>query len=267
MSSPSNNTSPIRQHVKSNNEPKTLFGVQISVEDWNHRNIFGAVDSNILPTSFIDKETGQPLSIEHHDDQSTFGERTLTPSPPSTPKVKGKDCEVEINSQADNIYVEEKPQGPSQPKLTIATNPKESSGKDNENLAIGAAGSSNIEAPKPILKGKALRLATMEEVLHQICHEYSHASSSVNVITTHSTEKQPIGHTTLTPISEQPSTMGADPAKDHIALDYERFRSHTAGDDNIGQLVRKAVDNADLYRGFLLHQVYRKVQDEFEPLV
>jgi len=107
----------------------------------------------------------------------------------------------------------------------------------------------------------------MEEALRHICHGSHHASSSANVTTTHSTEKQPTGHTTLTPISEQPSTMAADPVKDHITLDYERFRSHTAGDDNIGQLVRQAVDNTDLYRGFLLHQVYRKVQDEFEPLV
>jgi len=70
----------------------------------------------------------------------------------------------------------------------------------------------------------------MEEALRHICH-------GSNVTTTHSTEKQPLGHTTLTPISEQPSTMAADPVKDHITLDYERFRSHTAGEDNIGQLV------------------------------
>jgi len=257
MNPPSNNTSC---------PPKTLHGVQISVEDWQRLNVFSTANPDILPTTFYDKETHQILSVQHHDDQSTFGERTPTPSPPLTPKPKGKakEEEPELNSRADDIYEEEKPPGLSRPKLIIATSPKQQ-GKEQDNLAIGTAGLSNIVAPKPELKGQALRLATMEEALHHICHGSHHSSSSANVITTHSTEKQPIGHTTLTPISKQPSTMAADPAKDHITLDYERFRSHTAGDNNIGQLVRQAVDNAYLYRGFLLHQVYRKVQDEFEP--
>ena len=266
MSSPSNNESPIKQYLLSTNEPKSLHGVQISVEDRQCLNVLGTANPDILPTTFHDEETHQVLSVQHHDDQSTFGERTPTPSPPLTPKSKGKakEEELELDSRAEDIYKEEKTPGLSQPKQIIATSPKQQ-GKEQDNLAISTAGSSNIVAPKPELKGQALRLATMEEALRHICHGSHHASSSANVITTHSTEKQPTGHTTLTPISEQPSTMAADPAKDHITLDYERFRSHTAGDNNIGQLVRQAVDNAYLYRGFLLHQVYRKVQDEFEP--
>ena len=268
MSSPPSNESPIEQYLMSTDEPKTLHGVQISVEDWQRLNVFGTANPNVLPTTFYDEEDLQVLSVQHHDEQSTFGERTPTPSPLLTPKPKGKakEEEPELDSRADDIYEEEKPPGLSRPKLIIATSPKQQ-GKEQDDLAIGTAGSSNIVVPKPELKGQALRLVTMEEALRHICHRSHHASSSANVTTTHSTEKQPIGHTTLTPISEQPSTMAVDPVKDHITLDYERFRSHTAGDDNIGQLVRQAVDNADLYRGFLLHQVYRKVQDEFEPLI
>jgi len=235
MSSPSNNDSPIEQYLLSTNEPKTLHGVQISVEDWQHLNVFGTVNPDILPTTFHDEETHQVLSVQHHDDQSTFGECTPTPSPPLTPKPKGKakEEELELDSRAEDIYEEEKPPGLSRPKLIIVTSPKQQ-GKEQDNLAIGMAGSSNIVALKPELKGRALRLATIEEALHHIvCHRSHHTSSSANVITTHSTEKQPIGHTTLTPISEQPSTMAADPAKDHIALDYERFHSHTTGDDKL----------------------------------
>ena len=270
MSSPSNNESPIEQYLMSTNEPKTLHSIQISVEDWQRLNVFGTANPDILPTTFYDKETHQVLSIQHHDDQSTFGQRTPTPSPPLTPKPqakgKAKEEEPELDSRADDIYEEEKPPGLSRPKLIITTSPKQQ-GKEQDDLAIGTADLSNIVAPKPELKGQALRLATMEEALCHICHGSHHALLSANVITTHLTEEQSIGHTTLTPISEQPSTMAADLVKDHITLDYEQFHSHTAGDDNIGQLVQQAIDNADLYRGFLLHQVYRKVQNEFEPLV
>jgi len=154
MSSPPNNESPIEQYLMSTDEPKTLHGVQISVEDWQCLNVFGTANSNILPTTFYDEEDLQVLSIQHHDEQSTFGERTPTPSPSLTPKPKGKakEEEPELDSRADNIYEEEKPPGLSRPKLIIATSPKQQ-GKEQDDLAIGTAGSSNIVAPKPELKG------------------------------------------------------------------------------------------------------------------
>jgi len=110
MSSPSNNASPIKQYLSSNDEPKTLFGTQISVAEWQCTSLFGAPDPNLLPTSFVDKETNEPLDNE----QSSFGERIPTPSPPSTPKPKGKAREVEHDHQdlmSDDIYEEEKPPG------------------------------------------------------------------------------------------------------------------------------------------------------------
>ncbi len=58
MSSPSNNASPFRHYVESTNEPKTLHGVQITVESWKSAGVFGAPDPNILPPAFVDEATG-----------------------------------------------------------------------------------------------------------------------------------------------------------------------------------------------------------------
>jgi len=130
----------------STNEPKTLHGVQISVEDWQRLNVFSTANPDVLPTTFYNEETYQILSVQHHDDQSTFGERTPMPSPPLTPKPKGKAKEEEpkLDSRADDIYEEEKPPGLSRPKLIITTSPKKQ-GKEQDDLAIGMAGLSNAK--------------------------------------------------------------------------------------------------------------------------
>ena len=162
MSSPSNNAFPIKQYLSSNNEPKTLFGTQISVAEWQRTSLFSASDPNLLPTSFVDKETNKPLNNE----KSSFGGRTPMPSPPSTPKPKGKAKEVENDHQdpmSDDIYEEEKSPGLSQPKPTLDTE------KVQDNLAIGMAGLSG--SPASNLSGPSQRLAAIQEALQAICHE------------------------------------------------------------------------------------------------
>jgi hypothetical protein len=100
-------------YIESTNKPKTLHGVQISVDDWQHQSIFGMPNPDILPPTFVDEATGQTLqAIFEQPEDASFGKRTPTPSPPPTPKPKGKAKEVEDlhdDLMSNNIYEEEKP--------------------------------------------------------------------------------------------------------------------------------------------------------------
>jgi hypothetical protein len=262
MTSPTNNASSFNHYLESTNEPKTLHGVQILVDDWQRQSVFGMPNPNILPQTFIDKATGQTLqNIFEQPEDTSFGERTPTPSPPLTPKPKGKAKEVEEvhdDPMSDDIYEDEKPvPGLSRPKLTLAI-PQEQ-GKGQDNLATGAAGSSHVKAPKQELKGAASRLQAIQEAL-KVSGHLQKAQNSPNKS---SHGGSPTGKI---PTTAEPSTSSTAAAvEENYILDYFRFINIVNSDNNLSQLIRQSKDHADLHKGFIRHEVYRHVQRELQP--
>jgi hypothetical protein len=262
MTSPTNNASSFGHYLESTNEPKTLHGVQILVDDWQRQSVFGMPNPDILPQTFIDEATGQTLQdIFEQPEDASFGERTPMPSPPPTPKPKGKAKEVEEqhdDPMSDDIYEEEKPiPGLSQPKLTLAI-PQEQ-GKGQDNLATGAAGSSHVKAPKQELKGAASRLQAIQEALKAS----GHLQKAQNLPNKSSHGGSP---TDKIPTTVEPSTSSMTAAvEENYILDYFRFINVVNSDDDLSQLVRQSKDHADLHKGFLRHEVYRHVQRELQP--
>ena len=201
--------------------------------EWQCTSLFGAPDPDLLSTSFVDEETNRLLN-----EQSSFGERTLTPSPPPTPKPKGKARKVEHNHQdlmSDDIYEEEKSPGLSRPKLTLNT------GKGQDNLAISAAGLSG--SPVSNLSGPSQRLAAIKEVLQAICHKPHPSLSclSLKLTTTepHSTVKE---HTctklSLPTMSNTiKKTEETEPENLGYSLNYPKFYNVTDGEEYLNQLV------------------------------
>ncbi len=158
---------------------------------------------------------------------------------------------------SDNIYKEqEQIPGLSQPKLSIAI-PQEQ-GKGQDNLAIGAAGSSHVKALESGSKGASTRLQAIETVLQAIYHpkkclnKNSHGASQ----------------TAKTPTTKAPSTDSMmEDVEENYEFGYARFLNVINTDDNISQLVRQSVDHAELYKGFLRHEAYRHMRRELELLV
>ena len=101
-----------------NQKPKTLHGVEISVDRWQAASVFGQADPNILlvdfPTNFIDEETGCPLATDDYPTEETTPSNSSDSSSESVLivpiKNKGKKKEVEDahdDPLSDDIYDEE----------------------------------------------------------------------------------------------------------------------------------------------------------------
>ena len=143
-----------------NQKPKTLHGIEISVDSWQAASVFGQADPNILPVdfpaNFIDKETGRPLATDDYPTEETTPSNSSDSSSESVLivliKNKGKKKEVEDTHDdplSDDIYDEEsekKPYVPSsklqelmktmemtensaKPKLMINTSPIQGKGQ------------------------------------------------------------------------------------------------------------------------------------------
>ena len=150
MTSPSNNNTMnhFDKLLEETNQPKTLHGVQISVQDWQRATAFEMQDPNIPAPTFFDKN-GDPIDIPSPPSRPQSLSRS--PTPVTSTKDKGKGKEQHDDPLADDIYKKvatETIVRPKRPALFINTTPKEGpSGKDQDEPVIGTTCQSRQEAP------------------------------------------------------------------------------------------------------------------------
>ena len=153
-----------------NQKPKTLHGVEISVDSWQAASVFGQADPNILPVdfpvNFIDEETSCPLANDKYPTEEYIPSNSSgssSDSPLIAPiKEKGKKKEVKDTHDdplSDDIYdiynkePEKKPYIPSnelqelmktmemtessiKPKLMIDTSPTQGKGQGGSAMRV-----------------------------------------------------------------------------------------------------------------------------------
>ena len=154
--------------LEETNQPKTLHGVQISVQDWQRATAFEMQDPDIPAPTFFD-ENGDPINIPSPPSRPQSLSRS--PTPVTSAKDKGKGKEQHNDPLTDDIYkgiTTETIVRPKRPALFIDTTPKEGPlGKDQDEPVIGATGQSQEEVPtiKKPTPGQFIRLQAIREGL------------------------------------------------------------------------------------------------------
>ena len=249
-----------------NQQPKTLHGVEVTVDEWRSASMFGNADPDILPTTFVDDKTCQQLD-DGLDNPSTPSASPTTPTP-VLDKGKNKenplteeDLDDLLDPTSDNIY-ESLPQHPKltlhkqqeRPKLAIQipTTPQEQ-GKANNEPETGVAGSSDKDkTPKPVSDGARIRLATIQQALAAIIKN----DNGLLLTATGSSG-----------LIARKSISDKETVETVYELNYERFFETTKKAVDLEQLVRQSIDNPQLYKAFILHENTRHIQEHLEQYV